>query len=212
MLCRGLLVRQSGSAKFFFEVVQCRLRLRSRAFKLQHLGIEQAQLSLHPQRARLGRAATAHHAALVRGAVGRDERVRWIFTREPFRHGSLCHKKRRVQPRQKLLCRRAQWIAEFHETVEPGDGLLFNLERHNRFVWLQIQFAQRVHEKRGPSADFLAEEGNARARDVECFHHNIFQFVAQKLFHRALVLLLDLGVIGQHAHSAEPRGIIAALN
>ncbi len=120
-------------------------------------------------------------------------------------------KKRRLQPRQKLLCRRAQRIAEFHETVEPRDGLLFDLEWHNRFIRLQIQFAKRVHEERGAPADFLAKNRDARARDIECLHHDVFQFVAQKLFDRALILLLDFGVIGQHADGAEPAGIIAAL-
>ena len=211
MLRHGLLERSFAGAKFFFDVMQRGLRFRSRAFELQHFGIERAQLALHSQWSRFGRAAAAHHAALIRGAVGSDKRIRGILAREPLRHRGLLHQERRLQPRQELLRRRPQRIAEFHQAVEPRNGFLFDFEGHDRLVRLQIQLAERIHEERRAPADFLAQQRDSRARHVERLHDDIFQFVAQELLDGALVLLLDFGVIGQHADGAETVRFFAAL-
>ena len=73
VLRHGLFERQFAGAKLFFDVMQRRLRFRSRAFELQHFGIERPQFALHSQRPGFRWAAAAHHAALIRGAVGCDK-------------------------------------------------------------------------------------------------------------------------------------------
>ena len=181
VLRHGLLERQFAGAKLFFDVVQRRLCFRSRAFELQHLGIERAQLTLHAQRSRFRWAAAAHHAALIGGAIGCDEGIRRILAREPLRHRGRFHQERRLQPRQELLRRRPQRIAEFHQAIEPRNGFLFDLEGHDRLVRLQIQLAERVHEERRAPADFVAQQRDARAGHVKGLHDDVFQFVAQEL-------------------------------
>ena len=211
VLRRGLFESYFARAKLFFNVMQRRLRFRCRAFELQHFRVQRAQFALHAERARFRRTAAADDAALIGRAVGRHEGIRGILAREPLGHRGLFHEERRLQPRQKLLCRRAQRIAKLHQTIEARNGFAFDLEGHDRLVRLQIQFAQRIHEKRGAAADFVAQHGNARAGHVKGFDDDVLQLVAQKLFDGVLVFLPDLGIIGQHADGAEAGGFIAVL-
>ena len=207
----GLFERRLASAKLFFNVMERRLRFRSRALELQYFGVQRAQFAFHAERARFRRTAAADDAALIRRAVGRHERIRGILAREALGHRGLFHQERRLQPRQKLLRRRAQRIAKFHQTIEARNGFPFDLEGHDRLVRLQIQLAQRIHEKRRAAADFVAQHGNARAGHVKGFDDDVLQLVAQKLFDGALVFLLDFGIVGQHADGAESGGFIAVL-
>ena len=116
-----------------------------------------------------------------------------------------------MQSRQKLFRRRTQRIAEFHETIEARNGFAFNLKRHDGLVRLQIQLAQRIHEKCGAAADFIAQHGNARAGHVKSFNDDILQLVAQELLDGVFVFLPDLRIIGEHANGAEAGGVIAIL-
>ena len=80
------------------------------------------------------RAAAADDAALIAGAVGRHEGILRIFARQPLRHCDAFHQICRLQPRQKLLRRRAQRIAELHQPVEARNHAVFDSKRHDRLV------------------------------------------------------------------------------
>ncbi len=184
-------------------MLQSGLRFRGRPLQLQHFGVQRTQFAFHSQRSGFRRAAAADDAALIRGAVGSHERIRGIFARQAFRDFGLLHQERRLQPRQKLLGGGPQRIAKLDQAVQARNGFLFDFKRRDRLVRLQIQLPKRIHEERGAPADLLAQQRDSGARNVERFHDDIFELIAQKLFDGALVLLLDFGVIGKHADGAE---------
>ena len=63
----------------------------------------------------------------------------------------------------------------------------------------QIQLAQRIDEERRAAAHLLAQQRHAGARMVERFDHHVFEFLAQELLDRGLVLFLDFRVVGEQA-------------
>ncbi len=197
--------------KLFLDVMERCLRFRCRSLELQYFGIQRTQFALHAKWTCFRRTAAADDAALIGCAIGRHEGICGILARQPLGHRGLFHEECRLQTWQKLLCCLAQRIAEFDQAVEARNGFPFDLEGHDWLVRLQIELAQRIHEKRGAAADFVTQHGNAGAGDVKSFDDDVLQLVAQKLFDGVLVFLSDLGIIGKHANGAETRGFIAVL-
>jgi hypothetical protein len=67
---------------FALEVAERGLRFAGFAFEAQYVGVEFAQFALHHQRSGFGGASAADHAALIAGAVGGDEMLRGMLSRQ----------------------------------------------------------------------------------------------------------------------------------
>src|SRR5216684_7890915 len=111
------------------------LLLAHLVLELEDFCIESAKLALHAQGTDLIRAAASDHAALVASAVGRDEGILRIVPRHLFRRGGAVRQIRGAQPRQELLGRGAQRIAEFHELIEARDDAVFRAEIDDGLVF-----------------------------------------------------------------------------
>lgn len=94
-----------------------------------------------------------------------------------------------------MLRRRAQRISKFDQTVEAGNNAFGKRKICVSFLEIKIQGAQRVDKKRRPTAHFVTQKVDARARMIERFDNNIFQFVAEELFDGRLILLLDFCIV-----------------
>ena len=106
--------------------------------------------------------------------------------------------------RQKMFCGRTERVAEFDQAIEPRDALPpASAGNASASGVVNVQLAQRIHEECGAAAHLVAQQSHARARLVERFDDDVFQFIAQKLFDGAFVLFLHFGVIGQQADGAE---------
>ena len=180
-----------------------RLLLSCLMFELRHFRVQRPQLALHPQRARLVRAAAGDHAALIAGALRRYERILRIVARELFRSHGAVGQIGRAQPRQELLYRRPERIAEFHQLIETRNHAMLRAERDDRFVVVEPQIAQRIDEKCRAASDFIAQHAHAGASVIVRFHHHVLEFVPQILLDGGFVLLFDFGIVGQHAHRAK---------
>ena len=123
--------------------LQRRLLLAHLVFELKHFGIQRAQFALHAQWSRFVRAPAGYHAPLVARALRRDERVLRIVLRQLFRGCCAVRQIRRAQPRQELLRRRSQRIAEFYQLVHPRNHAVSRVDVRNRFILvLKPQVAQ----------------------------------------------------------------------
>src|ERR1700722_7832886 len=88
LLRRDLFQRLLRLAELRVHLCQSGLRLAHLPFKLRDFSVQSTQLALHPERTRFIRASTGDHAALVAGAVRRDEGELGIVARE--RLGGRC--------------------------------------------------------------------------------------------------------------------------
>ncbi len=75
---------------------------------------------------------------------------------ERFRRGTRFHQVRGAKTREEMLRRRAKWIAEIHQTIKPRDHARSHRQGAIYFGWLNVQLAERIDEKCGASAHFVA--------------------------------------------------------
>ena len=101
-----------------------------------------------------------------------------------------------------MFCGGPQRIAEIDQPIKPRD--------HSRGQRRESIPATGIFRLLSESTKNVARppissrsKSHTGARMVERFDHHVFQFFAQKLFDRAFVLFLHLGVIGQQANGAE---------
>ncbi|HEY2736608.1 MAG TPA: hypothetical protein VGI70_21560, partial [Polyangiales bacterium] len=209
LLCRDFFELLLGVAQVRGERVLRRANAFRLELELRHFRVERTQFALHHQRASLIGAAAGDHAALEAGAVRRHERILRIVARQFFRGNRPVGQISCFEPRQKLLRRRSEWVAKFHQLVESRHNAVFSSEIHDRLVFIkaQVQAAQRIDEERRAPADLFAQQRNSRARVIVRLHDDILELIAKILLDRCFVLLFDFGVVRKHTHRVE---IVAA--
>src|SRR5207248_11272562 len=126
------------------------------SFQRCDLRSEGAKFAFHSERAGFIGPAAGDHAALVSGAVRRDESVLRIFAREFFRADRVVGEIRGAQPRQKLFRGWAERIAEFDELVEASVNTVFGAEGNDGLVLVDLKIFCGVDEEGGASADFFS--------------------------------------------------------
>ena len=62
----------------------------------------------------------------------------------------------------------------------------------------------RMDQEGGAAIDVGAQHAEAFVGGVPGLHHDVIQFVTQKVFHHALVSRLDFQEVGEHAYRREP--------
>ena len=191
------------SAIAIFDARHFRLLLLSHAIQPHRFRFVLAQFALQRQRPRFALASAGNHSAVIASAIRRQKIAVRIFVRHCLGAAPRFHQVCRTKSRQKMLCRRAERVAEIHQPVQPRDHARSHRQGSVHFGCLNVQLAQRIHEKCSAPAHLVAQQGNARARLVERFHDHILQFIAQELFDRAFILFLHFGVIGQQTNRVE---------
>ena len=61
-----------------------------------------------------------------------------------------------------------------------------------------------MHQEGRAAIHVTAQQTQTFIGRIPRFHHDVIEFVAQKVFHHALVLRLHFQKIRQHAHRSEP--------
>src|SRR5215831_1121239 len=156
-----------------------------------------AQLTLHSQWAGFIGAAAGHHAALIAGAIGRNEGVLRKFAGKSFR-SLVARQIGSSQAREELLGCRPERIAELDKLIQTGNDAVFGTEMRDRFVFIQLQVAERIDEEGGASANFVPKHADPGARVVVGFNDDVFELFTQVLLDCGFVLFLDVGIICEH--------------
>ena len=159
---------------FHFSSRDCHLDARQFLLLLLSHSIEPcgfrfvlAQFAFQRQRARIALASTGNHPAVITGAIKREVIAVRILVRQRFcrvaRFNQVCGAK----TREEMLRRRAKRVAEIYQTVEPRDHTRSHRQGAIRFGCLNVQLAERIDEKCGASAHFVAQQRNAGARLIK---------------------------------------------
>src|SRR5271156_2574149 len=202
-----------GARNGHLDTRHLRLLLVHRPIQPHRFRFVLPQFALQRQRPCLARAPSGNHASVIASSFRSQKITVRVVVRHLLGQRRALHHVSRAQLRQKIFRRRPQRLPEFPQTGQPPHHPPRHGQGSVRFRRSQIQFVQRVHEERRASAHLIAQQRNSRARLVERFHDHVLQFIAQKLFDRAFVLFLHLGVVRQQSHRAKraARSIRAAL-
>src|SRR5690348_396266 len=192
----------------FLQALELCLRASEKMFEACDFGFIHAEFALQCERSGLSGAAASDHTAMKARAVESDEILLRVFARQPFGLGGRLDEVSGLELRKKLFCGRTERFAEINEIIEArneaGTG-----NRGAGGFWFVLQMAERIDEKRSATAHLFAKQGDAGASVIKGFDDDVFEFVTEKLFDRAFVLLLHFGVIGEHAHGTKALGFVA---
>ena len=179
---------------------------RKRALQIFQLAQHIAQFALHGKRP-FGALFAAGDGDVVKAFPGlREEKRIRIFQRQSPRHVRIGHDVAIAQLRQNHFQRLAKAIQHADRVLQRHNlsrrrSAVRGFIQHERKLRLRIF---RMHQEGRAAIDIAAQQAQTFIRRVPRFHHDVVQFVAQKVFHDALVARLDLQKVSQHADGCQP--------